>query len=177
MNPAMQQYLASMGGAMGPMGFAEGGSVSTFDSTKAAPGNLPTHSGKAKLAKGGVLRRKPKAVKAKLAAAPQPPPDDDAEAPVGLPAAAPGPPLPGGMPGPPGMKKGGKFAKGGKCVSDTDKDGMKKGGECDKMAAGGAAKQRRKFPNTISPPKKMASGGHVRGAGIAQRGTNFSGIY
>lgn len=73
--------------------------------------------------------------------------------------------------------KGFKKAKGGKCVEDTDKDGMRKGGECDKMAAGGAAKQRKGFPNTIPPPKRMATGGGVRGTGIAQRGTRFSGIY
>jgi hypothetical protein len=54
---------------------------------------------------------------------------------------------------------------------------MAKGGECDKMAAGGAAKQRKKFPNTNPPPKKFAKGGGVRGTGIAQRGTGFSGIY
>jgi hypothetical protein len=84
-------------------------------------------------------------------------------------------------PGAPGMKKGGKAkakakkkAKGGK---------MAKGGECkDKMATGGAAKQRRGFPNTQAPPKKVsaakyAKGGKVRGCGIAERGTRFSGIY
>lgn len=54
-----------------------------------------------------------------------------------------------------------------------------KGGECDKMAAGGAAKVRRGFPNTNKAPKaqKLAKGGSVRGSGVAQRGTSFSGIY
>lgn len=73
--------------------------------------------------------------------------------------------------------KGFKKAKGGACVEDKDKDRMRKGGECDKMAAGGAAKERKGFPNTIPPPKRMATGGGVRGTGIAQRGTHFSGIY
>jgi hypothetical protein len=48
------------------------------------------------------------------------------------------------------------------------------------MAAGGAAKQRRGFPNTIPPPKpaiRRASGGRMRGTGIAERGVHFSGIY
>jgi hypothetical protein len=56
-----------------------------------------------------------------------------------------------------------------------------KGGECkDKMAAGGAAKQRKGFPNTIPPPKgagRYANGGKVRGCGIATKGCRFSGIY
>ena len=107
--------------------------------------------------------------------------------------------------------KGFRKAKGGECVPDKDKDRMRKGGECDKMAAGGAAKERRGFPNVIRPParsnpvpaarevsgrrtagapgdkivgpkqwggpKRMAKGGVVRGSGIAQRGTRFSGIY
>lgn len=57
--------------------------------------------------------------------------------------------------------------------------GKRKGGACDKMAAGGAAKERRGFPNTIKPPKRLnlATGGTVRGAGAAERGKNFSGIY
>jgi hypothetical protein len=47
------------------------------------------------------------------------------------------------------------------------------------MAAGGAAKQRRGFPNTNPPPgkKKMAEGGRVRGCGAATKGCTFSGIY
>ena len=45
------------------------------------------------------------------------------------------------------------------------------------FAAGGVAKIRRGFPNTNAKPKKFAKGGSVRGTGIAQRGTNFSGCY
>lgn len=52
-----------------------------------------------------------------------------------------------------------------------------KGGKCDKMAAGGAAKQRKGFPNTTPPPRRFAEGGRVRGCGIATKGCNFSGIY
>jgi hypothetical protein len=162
------------------LGFAEGGEVKDLDSTKCAPGNLATSPGKEKLAKGGVLRRKPKAVKRKAPPVPMPPPDEDDAAlpaagpgPGGPPIAAQGPVMPPGLGG---MKKGGKikkakggaFKKGGECVADKDKD---------KMAAGGAAKQRKGFPNTMGAPKRMASGGSVRGAGAAQRGTNFSGIY
>lgn len=52
-----------------------------------------------------------------------------------------------------------------------------KGGECkDKMAAGGAAKQRKGFPKTLAPLKK-AEGGRIRGCGAATKGCNFSGIY
>jgi hypothetical protein len=46
-----------------------------------------------------------------------------------------------------------------------------------KMAAGGAAKQRKGFPHTIPPPKRLARGGTVRGGGAAQRGLRFEGIY
>ena len=69
--------------------------------------------------------------------------------------------------------KGFKKAKGGKCPDDK----MAKGG---KYAAGGAAKQRKGFPNTIAPgakPKKFAAGGRIRGCGVATKGCNFSGIY
>jgi hypothetical protein len=53
------------------------------------------------------------------------------------------------------------------------------GGPSLSFAAGGAAKERRGFPNTIPPPapKRLAKGGKVRGTGIAQRGTHFSGIF
>lgn len=51
---------------------------------------------------------------------------------------------------------------------------IKRGGA--KFAAGGAAKQRKGFPNTIKPPK-FANGGKIRGVGAAERGTRFSGIY
>jgi hypothetical protein len=155
---------------------AEGGEVDEFNSTKGAPGNLATRPGKEKLAKGGVLRRKPKAVKAaKAKSAPQPPPDDTEPLPTAAGAPNLGPALGASMPPPVAPGPPG-MAKGGKC-DDKDKDGMAKGGECDKMAAGGAAKQRRKFPNTTPPPKKFASGGGVRGCGAAERGTKFSGIY
>ena len=191
-------YMRAMQGGGGPpgAGFAEGGpvvlakggKVSTFNSTKAAPGNLPTRPGKAKLAKGGVLHRKP----------PKPPQvgklkeDRKSPSPVSGMGPDPGapsydqpaagqagwPPTPdfGGAPAAgPGMAKGGKVkkAKGGVC-----KDcGKEHDGDC-KMAQGGVAKLRRGFPNTVgAPKKKMATGGAVRGAGAAQRGTRFSGIY
>lgn len=245
-NPAVANQMGALAGA--GLGFAEGGEVKTvkggrvskFDSTKPAPGNLATHAAGKKLAKGGVVRRKPPAAKAAKAkedrrspspvpAYDTPPAGDDGWPPTPSFTAAAGPNVP--PPGmPPGMAKGGKWiagaikhpgalhkqlgvpqgekipekklskaaqaggklgqrarlaetlkgmkkARGGKCVEDTDKDGMRKGGECDKMAAGGAAKQRKGFPNTLPPPKRMASGGTVRGSGIAQRGTRFSGIY
>lgn len=69
--------------------------------------------------------------------------------------------------------KGFHKAKGGEC----DDKKMRRGGACDKMAAGGAAKQRKHFPNTIAPPKRMATGGGVRGCGAATKGCKFSGIY
>lgn len=68
--------------------------------------------------------------------------------------------------------KGFKKAKGGKC----ENCGKAHGGSC-KMAAGGAAKQRRGFPMTEKPPKKFAGGGRIRGCGVATKGCNFSGIY
>jgi len=58
-----------------------------------------------------------------------------------------------------------------------------KGGKCpEKMAAGGAAKQRRGFPKTIPPPspaprRRFAEGGRVRGCGIAERGCRFTGVF
>jgi hypothetical protein len=73
--------------------------------------------------------------------------------------------------------KGLHKAKGGACVTDKDKDKMAKGGKCDQMAAGGAAKQRKGFPNTTAPPKRLAEGGKVRGCGIATKGCRFSGVY
>jgi len=74
-------------------------------------------------------------------------------------------PGPAAAAAPPPMKKGGKF-------------GLRKnkGGSCEKMAAGGAAKVRKGFPNTKGT-KKMAHGGKVRGCGIAKRGTSFSGVF
>jgi hypothetical protein len=227
MNPAA---LASMYGGAG-MGFAKGGKVRKFNSAAAAAENLPTHPGADKKAKGGVLKRKPPAVKrAKPKAAlppPVPPDDQDTSTPVPVPGMG-AAPMGTGVPpqGLPGMKKGGKWIQGaikhpgalhkqlgvpqgkkipaGKLAKAAQAGGKlgqrarlaqtlkglhkAKGGEiCDncgkahggscKMAAGGAAKQRKGFPNTQAPPKKFASGGKVRGAGIATRGTNFSGIY
>jgi hypothetical protein len=74
--------------------------------------------------------------------------------------------------------KGFHKAKGGECPPEGKKmarGGKAKDAEC--MAAGGAAKQRKGYPNTTPPPKGMASGGKVRGCGIATKGCNFSGIY
>jgi hypothetical protein len=45
------------------------------------------------------------------------------------------------------------------------------------MAAGGAAKQRKGFPDTNPIPKRLAKGGKVRGCGAATKGCTFSGIY
>jgi hypothetical protein len=76
--------------------------------------------------------------------------------------------------------KGGtiKKNKGGECDEKMAKGGIKKAkGGVTKLAAGGAAKQRRGFPNTLPPPKRLASGGTVRGCGAATKGRNFSGIY
>ena len=71
-----------------------------------------------------------------------------------------------------------KMAGGGKVSKfDSTADLQGKNERPAKYAAGGAAKQRKHFPNTIPPPKKMAKGGTVRGYGIAERGRNFSGIY
>lgn len=232
-NPqAAQQQLAALMQARGagaptpvPGFMAKGGRVRTFNSTKAAPGNLPTRPGKAKMAEGGavskldslksvsgnlplqkqseplkkakggkaVLRRKPAAHKERKAADTatpaydRPSAGDDGWPPTPSFTGAPGPNAPAPVPAPapqaaaPAMAKGGKVekkAKGGKC-DDKDKDGMNKGGACDKMAAGGVAKVRRGFPDTIKAPskKKFATGGSVRGGGAAQRGMNFSGIY
>lgn len=216
----------------------------SFDSTKPAPGNLPTRPGKAKMADGGpvnrfnslksvggnlplqrqeeplkkarggrtVLRRRPESRAAEDRRSPSPVPTydrpvagDDGWPPTPNFTGAPGPNLPPPTPNPvpqaaapTAMAKGGRAqrlgprarvitkkiqsfrkAKGGECVEDKDKDRMRKGGECDRMAAGGAAKERKGFPNTIAPPKrlKLARGGSVRGAGVAERGTHFSGIY
>lgn len=70
--------------------------------------------------------------------------------------------------------KGFKHARGG--AAACPECGKAHGGSC-KMAAGGAAKVRRGFPNTIKPTKRLARGGTVRGGGVAQRGLKFSGIY
>lgn len=182
-----------------PEAKAKGGKVRTFNSAAAPAENLPTHPGKEKLAKGGVLRRKPLS-KAAKEPVPTPAPDDDTPPPMTL--------AKGGKAGgkwigsavkkpgalhkqlgvPAGEKiPAGKLAKaaqaGGKLgqrarLAETLK-GMKKnkGGACDKMAAGGAAKQRRGYPNTNPPPKKYADGGKIKGCGVATKGCSFSGIY
>jgi hypothetical protein len=82
-------------------------------------------------------------------------------------------------------KKPGKLGKRARLAETLEKLRPKKkakGGECkpDKMAAGGAAKQRRGFPKTEAPPKKarrFAEGGKVRGCGAAQKGCTFSGVF
>jgi hypothetical protein len=246
---AMAAQRAGAGGmppapGMG-MGYARGGGVSTFNSTQGGPGNLPARPGKARLAKGGVLRRRPAARKKESPrqAPPTPIYDTPAAGDGGQPptpnfTGAPGP----NMPGPGMMAAGGavehgknckcadcakriggaiRKAKGGDWIAGAIKHpgalhkqlgvpqgekipakklakaaqaggklgerarlaqtlkGFKKakGGDCDKMAAGGAAKVRRGFPDTNPAPKKLAAGGQVRGAGAAQRGVRFSGIY
>jgi hypothetical protein len=75
--------------------------------------------------------------------------------------------------------KGGKLGQRARFAQTLKGLHKNKGGKCDKMAAGGAAKQRKGFPNTEAPskPKTFASGGKVRGCGVAQRGCGFSGIY
>jgi hypothetical protein len=83
-------------------------------------------------------------------------------------------------PEPPELAKGGKVAakkaEGGKIVIRK-----REGGKCDdmtdKMAAGGVAKVRKGFPKTNPAPKKLASGGKVRGCGAATKGTSFAGIF
>jgi hypothetical protein len=246
-NPVAAAALAAAPGSPRPpgLGFAKGGRVRKFNSTQAAAENLPTHPGAKKLAKGGVLRRKPPKVKQPV---PTPPPEGPAD---NLPPPGPmgGPPAPGPTPM---MAKGGKWiqdaklkkgalhkelgvpqgekipekklekaakapgklgrrartaetlkglhhAEGGKICT---KCGKAHGGACKmakggfskfdstkgapgnlptgkkKFAAGGAAKERKGFPNTLKPPRKgYAEGGKVRGAGAAERGTRFSGIY
>lgn len=74
-------------------------------------------------------------------------------------------------------EKGGKLGKRANLAKTLNKLRKNKGGKCEKMAAGGAAKQRKGFPNTMAPPKRLASGGKVRGCGAATKGCTFSGIY
>jgi hypothetical protein len=139
-----------------------------------------------KKAKGGKapLTRKPKGLSVAIAigkdkkkppvSTPSPYDYEDDEGTAPPPTAAAAPP----------MAKGGKVAikkaKGGDLKVKLAKGGKVKknrGGKCEKMAAGGAAKQRKGFPNTLPPPKKLAAGGKVRGCGVATKGCNFSGIY
>lgn len=121
-----------------------------------------------KKAKGGSIKKRRPTGKKKLGKGEKLPvpmvTDEDMGDPPVPPAvaAAPAAPPPGPPPAPmPPMKEGGK-------VEDKD---------CDKMAAGGVAKVRRGFPKTLAKPKKMATGGAVRGCGAARRGKGFSGVY
>lgn len=201
----LSSYFQQQAGGMAKGGRVKGGSGSmqaakgtgsSFNSTKAAPGNLATRPGKAKMAEGGAVEGAPKKKKKsvlhrkphKKAAAEGPPPvpiydtedaGDGGQPPTPSFTGGPGPqgPTPTPAPGPPAPPPA--MRKGGAC-EDKDKDGMAKGGECDKMAAGGVAKVRKGFPDTIKGSKKkmkFASGGRVRGTGAAQRGTKFSGIF
>jgi hypothetical protein len=75
-------------------------------------------------------------------------------------------------------KAPGKLGKRARLAETLKGMNKAKGGECkDKMAAGGAAKVRHGFPNTIKAPKRLAKGGKVRGCGTATKGCNFSGVY
>jgi len=159
-------------------------SVRRFGAKDKAAEDLP--EAPAKKAKGGAIKhRKPKAPKKVAVAVPMTPGgDEDPGPPPNLQAiAGPGPgpagpaPAPAGPP-PPGMKKGGKAAHAHKKKAKAKKVERKnKGGEC-KMAAGGAMKVRRGFPNVnAAPKKKFANGGKVRGAGAATKGTRFAGIF
>jgi hypothetical protein len=75
--------------------------------------------------------------------------------------------------------KGGKLGQRARLAQTLKGMHKNKGGKCDKMAAGGAAKQRKGFPNTQAPtkPKAFAAGGKVRGCGVATKGCGFSGIF
>jgi hypothetical protein len=73
--------------------------------------------------------------------------------------------------------KGGKLGKRARTAEMLKGLKKNKGGACDKMAAGGAMKVRRGFPNVNAPPKKFASGGKIRGCGAATKGTRFQGIF
>jgi len=114
-----------------------------------------------KLAKGG-LTRKPKGLKVAIAIGKPSKKPISTPSPYDYEASEGTAPPPG--PAPHGLKKGGTVKK-------------NKGGKCDKMAAGGVAKVRKGFPNTIKAPKRLAKGGHVRGCGAATKGCTFSGVY
>jgi len=175
-----------------PPAFAKGGAVAIEDEEGDSPKAKSKRqrewgdTGKAaedlppepeKKAKGGAIkRRRPVAEKGqpdkgdkvdkskKLPPVPMVTDDDMGAAPVPPVAAAAAPGPPAGPP-PPMMKEGGKVAE------------VEHGGTCDKMAAGGVAKVRKGFPKTNAKPKKMATGGAVRGCGAATKGKGFSGIY
>ena len=178
--PAASLQGKAKGGAVDDGDAKEKKSRRKFGAKEEAAEDIP--EAPAKKAKGGAIKhRKPKA---KAAPIPMTPGDQDsipASLPPGLAAAAgpaAGPPPPAGPP--PGLKKGGKLKKKAKAAHAHKKPVRKaKGGECDKMAAGGAMKVRRGFPNVNAAPKKKgyAQGGKVRGAGAATKGTRFQGIF
>lgn len=151
-NPQQMAQLAAMmqaRGAAPPTGMARGGRVK--GGFKAGPAeNVPEP------------KKKVAAVKRR---APPPPPVE--EAPDVPPPAAAAP-----MGAPPGLKKGGKLKRAAKKPIRKNK-----GGACEKMAAGGAMKVRRGFPNVKAAPKKYAAGGKIRGCGAATKGTRFQGIF
>jgi hypothetical protein len=74
-------------------------------------------------------------------------------------------------------KKSGKVGERARLAEKMRDFRKNKGGACEKMAAGGAAKERKDFPNTEPPPKKLAKSGAVRGCGAARKGCSFSGIF
>jgi hypothetical protein len=75
-------------------------------------------------------------------------------------------------------EKGGKLGKRARLAETLSKLRKNKGGKCDKMAAGGAMKVRRGFPNVqAAPVRKFAAGGKIRGCGAATKGTRFQGIF
>jgi hypothetical protein len=75
-------------------------------------------------------------------------------------------------------EKGGKLGKRARLAETLGKLHKNKGGKCDKMAAGGAMKVRRGFPNVkAAPARKFAAGGKIRGCGAATKGTRFQGIF
>src|SRR5215831_8283162 len=121
-------------GGMPPMmppgaGFAKGGAVAEDGDTPAKKARSDRQWGQhkkaaedipeapEKKAKGGVLKRKPKAPKMAKAKEPVPTPSPyDTQGPGGTPVTGPppavAPPVPGPMAGPPGMAKGGKWIQG-----------------------------------------------------------------
>jgi hypothetical protein len=75
-------------------------------------------------------------------------------------------------------KKSGKVGQRARFAETLKGLRKNKGGKCEKMAAGGAMKVRRGFPNVNPAPKgKYAQGGKIRGVGAATKGTRFQGIF
>jgi hypothetical protein len=182
-----QSQFQGMGlppGGLPPVGAADGGPVNyrkggaVFGNESQSAEDLPP----APVKKGRpVFTRKPKgpaisiAIASKKPVVPTPSPYDSEPAP---------PPMAkGGEIAAKAKAKGGeiKKAKGGECDDKMAKGGpaiKKAKGGVTKLAAGGAAKQRRNFPNTQSPPpKRLAAGGKVRGCGAAIKGCTFSGCF